>query len=359
MKIYIPKANAVSISPSTTKSDSSNIVRGRDLGLSAHNDVIFESEDGFITIQNSSEPWAPTYSLWTTTLDTVLPNTAIFGGEMIIDPAAVEGGENTPATIQQYLDIPTSLLVTTMGSLDLQFSIQNSYTATVDSIGTPNYILSFNNPTFTPQLNVGYQSTSINDINRLGTPQTTGPRIVGNASSLGTNYTVINAQYGDLVSGELGLLVGYTPGQPVNPGLYYVGSAYNPLSGGPVAYCVRGTVTMVIDAAKSAGLSDTKFNGSKINKKWRGNYKYTAFAAIFKIREDRFWNISARYNPGGQYNDRMEYAINMIPVTSNADSADYGKFTVEIIASSPASLNSLNLGCRWLVSINKFRNFVI
>jgi hypothetical protein len=329
--------------------------------LSSHNDFIFESEDGFITIQNSSEPWAPTYSLWTTTLDTVLPNTAIFGGEMIIDPSKVEGGEDTPATIQQYLDIPVMVLLSTMGSLDIQFSIQNSYTANVDSVGTPNYILSFTNPTFTPQLNVGYQSTSITTTTRLGTPQTTGPKIVGNASSLGTNYTVINAQYGDLVSGELGLLVGYTPGQPVNPGLYYVGSPYNPLSGGPVAYCVRGTVTMVIDAAKSAGLSDNKFVGSssRINKTWRGNYKYTAFSAIFKIREERFWNVYSGYNPGGQYNDRMEYAVNMIPVTLNADSADYGKFTVEVIASSPASLNSLNLGCRWLVSINKFRNFVI
>jgi hypothetical protein len=347
-------ANGVSVIQSTTKSNSDGIVRYTDLGLSAYNQTISNSEEGFITL-NSSEPWAPSYNLWTTTLNTVLPHTLIFGGEMIIDPARVEGGENTPATIQQYLDIPKSLLVTTMGSLDVQFTIQNIYTANVDSIGTPNYILSFSNPQYTPALNVGYHSTDIYTYNNLGTPQNTAPFIVGNASTLGTNYTVINAQFNELIERELGLLTGYDDSLYANPGPYYYGAPLN----STVANCVRGTVTLVIDAAKSAGLSDDKFVDTKINKTWRGNYKYTAFSAIFKFREERYWDIYYGNNPGGVYNDRMEYAINMIPVTADADSPDYGKFTATIIASSPSSYNSLNLGCRWLVSINKFRNFVI
>lgn len=348
-------ANGVSVMHSITKNDSANIVRHNQLGLSEHNESVFSSEDGFITIENTSEPWAPDYSLWTTTLDTVLPQTVTFGGEMIIDPSKVEGGENTPATIQQYLDIPVMVLLTTMGSLDVQFTIQNLYTTNVDSVGTPNYISNFTNPQFSPALNVGYHSTNIYNYNDLGTAQNTAPKIVGNASTLGTNYTVINAQYGELVQYELGLLTGYDDSLYPNPGISYVGSPINSYA----AWCVRGTVTLVIDAAKSAGLSDDKFVGTRINKLWRGNYKYTAFSALFKIREERYWDVYAGANPGGTYNDRMEYAVNMIPVTADADSADYGKFTVTIIASSPASYNSLNLGCRWVVSINKYRNFVI
>jgi hypothetical protein len=352
-------ANGVSVIQSTTKSNSVGIIRHTDLGLSAYNQSVSNSEKGFITL-NSAESWAPSYNLWTTTLDTVLPNTVIFEKQLIIDPDKVQGGENTPATVQQYLDIPKSLLITTMGSLDLQFSIQNQYTANVDSLGTPNYILSFTNPQYSPALNVGFKSTSLSTVNDLGIPQNTAPFIVGNASSLGTNYTIINAQFGALNENELGLLPGYDDNIYSNRGLV---TPPSPLSG-TAALCVRGSVSMVLDAAKVSGLSDDKFIGSKINKIWRGNYRYSAFSAIFKIREERFWDV---YRPLStdiassltRYNDRMQYEINMIPVTNDADSPDYGKFTVNIVVSSPASYNSTNLGCRWLVSISKFRNFVI
>jgi hypothetical protein len=350
-------ANGVSVIPSSTKENSTGIVRHTDLGLSAHNETISAAADGFITL-NSAESWAPSYNLWTTTLDTVLPNTVIFAKQVIVDPNKLEGGENSPATVQQYLDIPKDLLVTTMGSLDLQFSIQNSLSSLVDSPGAPNYILSFTNPQYSPALNVGFKSTSLATVNDIGTPQNTAPFIVGNASSLGTNYTIINAQFGALNENELGLLPGYDDNIYSNLGLI---TPPSPLTGN-AARCVRGTVTLQLDAAKSAGLEDNKFNGLKLNKKWRGNYRYSAFSALFKVREERFWDVYGGGEISGtltRYNDRMQYEVNMVPVTNNPDSADYGKFTVTVVVSSPASYNSANIGCRWLVYISKFRNFVI
>lgn len=344
------KANGVSIASTTTKANSANIVRHTDLGFLALNSSINYSEEGFISL-NSAESWANDYNLWSTTMDTVFPESVIFEGEMIVDPAQLEGGENSPATIQQYLDIPKDLLITTTGSLDLQFSIQSGYTANVDSFGTPDYILSFSNPQYTPALNVGFKSVDLFTTNDIGTPQNTAPFIVGNASSLGTNYTIINAQFGELNQNMISLIPGYS-GMP-NAGLI---TPPSPLTGNAARY-VTGTVTLTLDAAKAAGLENNKFNGSKLNKKWRGNYRYTAFSALFKIREERFWD-NATY-PNTLYNDTMQYAVNMIPVTNDPDSADYGKFTISVVVSSTASYNSANVGCRWLVSISKFRNFVI
>lgn len=350
------KANGVSIASTTTKANSANIVRHTDLGFLALNSSINYSEEGFISL-NSAESWANSYNLWTTTLDTTLPETVIFEGEVIVDPDKLSG-ENSLATVQQYLDIPKDLLITTMGSLDIQFSIQHSYTANVDSPGTPSYILSFSNPQYTPALNVGFKSTSLTTVNDIGVPQNTAPFIVGNASAFGNNYTIINAQFGALNENELGLLPGYDDNIYSNLGLI---TPPAPLTGN-AARCVRGTITMVLDAAKSAGLEDNKFNGSKLNKKWRGNYRYSAFSALFKVREERFWDVYGGGEISGtltRYNDRMQHEVNMIPVTNDPDSADYGKFTITVVVSSPASYNSTNMGCRWLVYISKFRNFVI
>jgi len=355
MKTQI-KANGVSIASTTTKANSEGIVRHTDLGFLALNDSINYSDEGYVSL-NSAESWANDYSLWSTTLDTVLPETIVFEGELKLNPNELSG-ENSLATVQQYLDIPKDLLVTTMGSLDLQFSIQNDLRTSVDSFGMPNYILSFSNPQFTPALNVGFKSVDLFTTNNIGTPQNTAPHIIGNASSLGTNYTVINAQFGALNNNELGLLPGYDDNEYSNLGLI---TPPAPLTGN-AARCVRGTVTMVLDAAKSADLEDNKFNGTKLNKKWRGNYRYSAFSALFKIREERFWDVYGGGEISGtltRYNDRMEYDVNMIPVTNDPDSVDYGKFTITVVVSSPASHSSANIGCRWLVSISKFRNFVI
>jgi hypothetical protein len=346
-------ANGVSVIQSTTRSNSEGIVRHSDLGLSALNDFMNQSEEGYISL-NPAESWAPTYNLWTTTLDTNLTNNVSFG-QAIIDPNKLVDGNTFPATLQQYADIPKTLLVTTTGSFDVQFSIQNYKTSLVDSPGTPNYILSFTNPQYSPVLNVGYYTTDVYNVDTVGIPQNTAPFIVGNASSLGANYTVINAQFSELVERELGMLPGYDPSLYSNPGAYYYGAPLN----SQVANCVRGTINMVIDAAKAAGLSDDKFDGTKINTTWKGNYKYSCFSALFKTREERYWDVYAGNNPGGVYNDRMEYAVNMTPVTNDPESVDYGKFNFTIIASSPSSYNSLNLGCRWLVTINKFRNFLV
>jgi hypothetical protein len=351
-------ANGVSVIQSTTRSNSEGIVRHSDLGLSTLNDFMNQSEEGYISL-NTAESWAPTYNLWTTTLDTTLTNNVSFG-QVIIDPNKLVDGNTFPATLQQYADIPKTLLVTTSGSFDVQFTIQNYKTPLVDSPGIPDYILSFSNPQYSPVLNVGFYTTDVYNVSTVGVSQNTAPFIVGNASTLGTNYTVINAQFNDRVEYELGKLQGYDPSLYPARAPYYYGAPLN----GNAANCVRGTITMVIDAAKAAGLGDNKFDGTKINASWRGNYRYSCFSSLFKIREERYWDV---YRPMtqdiaasvAQYNDRMEYAVNIIPLTNDPESADYGKFNVTIIASSPSSYNSLNLGCRWLVTINKFRNFLV
>jgi hypothetical protein len=114
---------------------------------------------------------------------------------------------------------------------------------------------------------------------------------------------------------------------------------------------------MVFDAAVASELEDNEYNGDKINPKWRGNYNYSAFSALFKVREERFWNVVGAGTTRGR--SLFNYEIQMNPITSNPDNVDYGKYTVTIKVASPASYNSANIGLRWLVSVNKFRNFVV
>lgn len=326
-------ANGVSVAPSTIKSDSSNINRYNDLGIVTLENLVYTSNNGLISLKDASS-WASNVNLWSPNIDTTLPSGVKFQNQILIDPNRTTNA-NSLATVQQYLDIPKSLLLTSVGSFDVQFSIQNQYTTNVDS-GVPSYLSNFNNTQYSSPLNCGFR------LGVAGTNQTSAPSILGNASSIGGNYTVINAQFGSLIT-DFG----------TNAGLI---SPPSPLSGNAARY-VRGTVTMTFDAAYAAGLQDNEYNGLKINPYWRGNFKYSVFSALFKIREEYFWDNAGYTNTNG--NDEMHYEIQMIPQTSDPDASNYGKYDVTIQVSSTASYNSANIGLRWLATINKFRNFVV
>jgi hypothetical protein len=339
-------ANGLSVIKSTTRGNSDGIVRHTDLGLLALSDTIYNSNEGKVSFK-PSETWANTVNLWSSAAESNISGNVVFSQPILM--VGEQQNENSLARVQQFLDIPKTLLVTTVGSFDVQFSIQNKYRTYVDSPGAPNYILSFSNTPYSPQLNVGYQSTNLNNYNTVGTAQNTSPYILGNASSLGGNYTVINAQFNELLNTALPNPHGYNS---VNAGV-----SYNPTLSGNTALYVKGTVTMAFDAAVAAGLEDNEYNGDKINPRWRGNYRYSAFSALFKIREERFWNVVGAATTQGR--SLFNYEVQMNPQTNDINSPNYGKYTVNITVASPASYNSANIGVRWLVTVNKFRNFVV
>jgi hypothetical protein len=340
------RANGLSVLKTTNKDNSEGIVRYNDLGLLALSETIFNSDEGKISIKQSEE-WANTVNLWSSRAESNIPGRVVFTNPILM--VGEQQNENSLARLQQFLDIPETLLVTTTGSFDVQFSIQNRFRSFVDSPGAPNYILSFSNTPYSPQLNVGYQSTNLDDYDTVGTAQNTAPYILGNASPLGGNYTIINAQFNELLNTSLPNLHGYNA---LNPGV-----SFNSILNGNTAFYVRGTVTMVFDAAVAANLENNEYNGDKINPKWRGNYRFSAFSALFKVREERFWNVAGASTTQGR--SLFNYEINMTPFTEDPNNPNYGKYTVTIIVASPQSGNSSNIGLRWLVSVNKFRNFVV
>lgn len=189
-------------------------------------------------------------------------------------------------------DIPNDLMVTAIGSLDFQFTVGNAYAGYVDAAGTPSYISNASNAT-----------------------------ILGNASGLGQNYTVINTAY----------------------------------TGGST-YKAWGSIAMTIDVAKAAGLSDVQYipGTSTINPAWKGNYNFSAFSSLFKIREYNFWDYPT-YNADAA-NATFEYSVNMIPVTNDYTSASYGKYNVSSTVYASATYHSANLGARWMGVATKIRN---
>jgi len=339
------KANGTTIGPSSTKGSPEDVVPHLDLGTSALDSILYYSSEGLIKVRPAEE-WATEANVWCPTIDATVASPVIINEQVYIDPSQARTA-NSVAPVQAYLDIPTTLLVTAMGSLDVQFSIQNKLTSAVDSSGTPNYISNFVCNYFSgAPLNTGYSSTTNDDYNTLGTPQSGPPSIIGNASSRGVNYTIINAQYNRDPSNydNSGNLLSSNSKYPAPIGrLTYVT--------GSVAVNVMSIITLVIDAAKASGLEDTKYIGTYINPKWRGNFKYSAFSSLFKVREERFWDRRYEHNNFAQ-------EIEMTAVTTDPDSANYGKFNVTIKAESPRSDFAKNLGFRWLVSIVKYRNFI-
>jgi hypothetical protein len=341
------KANGTTIGPSSTKYSAEDVVPHLDLGVSALDSVLYYSKEGLIKLKPPEE-WATSANIWCPTIDATIDSPIIVNQELIIDRTKARTA-NSLASLATYADIPTTLLVTALGSLDIQFSIQNKLTSSVDSSGTPNYISNFVCNYFSgAPLNTGYSSTTNDNYNNMGTPQSGPPSIIGNASSKGVNYTIINAQYNRDPSNydDSGNLISTNNFQTPSSRLSY--------TSGSVAVNVMGIITLVIDAAVASGLEDNKYmvdDPTRINPKWRGNFKYTAFSSLFKIREERFWNRAYNHNNFAQ-------EIQMVAVTADQDSANYGKFNVTIKAESSSSEFAKNLGFRWLVSIVKNRNFI-
>ena len=229
---------------------------------------------------------APT---WSSSLPSTLTAVTQPVGTVNTTIATTEFVQNGFVQKSQLKDIPNDLMVTAIGSLDIQFTVGNMYRNNVSSAGTPSYISSVS-----------------------------GATILGNAASIGNNYTVIGSTYA---------------------------------SGGNH---VHRTITMVIDVAKACGLSDTKLlaDGVTINPAWKGNYQFSAFSALFKINERGFWDYAAAYG------DTFEYSVNMIPQNTDTQWADagYGKYNVSTTIYASASYHSANLGARWLGIATKLRN---
>jgi hypothetical protein len=305
-------ANAISIGPANTTT--SNVVTKNDLGLAIYDANTFTSTNGWITLQANSASWGPSLNL----VSTSASNTTISGNVVFTQTLEVNTKGTTANSALRLSDIASlgsDFLITTIGSLDLQFTTVNANAGSVDASGTPSYISSFTNPQHTNALTSGIGTTN----------QTVAPYILGNASSLGTDYTVINTQYSSV------------RGDP-----------------NPTGYShVNGTVTMVIDLALASGLSNDQYlpGTSTVNPSWKGNYKFDAFSSLFKIKEYNFWDyINAQ--------DTFEYSVNMIPKSLDYTNSNYGKYDVSAVLWAAQAYHSANLGARWMGIATKVRNIV-
>jgi hypothetical protein len=315
-------ANALYANAATLTS-SSNINRN-DLGLSIFDSDIFTAANGWVTLNPDTDSWAPGINLVSTTANTTITGNVVFQQDIQV----LQRGNNANSALRlgDLSAIGGDLLITTIGSLDLQFTTQNLYTASVDEPGTPDYISNFSNPAYSPQLRAGVGG---------GTFQTTLPYILGNASSLGSNYTIINTQYGSVRTGSAILNWGDT------------GEKY--------AYHTNGTITMVIDIAEACGLEDNQYlPGGAVNPAWKGNYRFDAFSSLFKMKEYHFWDYVNAPN-----SDTFEYSVNMIPQTNDYTNANYGKYNVSSTVWAAASYHAANLGARWMGIATKIRNLII
>jgi hypothetical protein len=305
-------ANAISIGPANTTT--SNVVTKNDLGLAIYDANTFTSTDGWITLQANSASWGPSLNL----VSTSASNTTISGNVIFTQSVEINTKGTTANSVLRLSDIASlgaDFLITTIGSLDLQFTTVNSYGGSIDASGTPSYITNFANQQRSPPLTGGFGVAPQPD-------QTVAPYILGNASSLGTNYTVINAQYGAVRSG-------FTYSH------------------------VNGVVTMVIDLATASGLQNNQYlpGTSQINPAWKGNYKFDAFSSLFKIKEYNFYDYF-----GAQ--DTFEYSVNMIPKSLDYTNADYGKYDVSAVLWAAQAYHSANLGARWMGIATKVRNII-
>lgn len=104
---------------------------------------------------------------------------------------------------------------------------------------------------------------------------------------------------------------------------------------------VKGTssLSFILDIAKVAGVEGQ-----------RSNYKYEAFSALFKVKERNFWDYT-------QGSVTWEYFVNMVPLTNDPDSANYGKYRISCEIRAYKDYHNANLGARWFATLNKFRGF--
>jgi hypothetical protein len=106
------RANGLSVIQTTIKSNSNNIVRYSDLGLLALSETIYNSDEGRISIKQS-ESWANTVNLWSSAAESNIPASLVFTQPILM--VGKQENENSLARLQQFLDIPETLLVTTTG----------------------------------------------------------------------------------------------------------------------------------------------------------------------------------------------------------------------------------------------------
>ena len=120
-----------------------------------------------------------------------------------------------------------------------------------------------------------------------------------------------------------------------NLGVNYmlIKASYNASQGG------TATVKFTIDVAEAAGISDQ-----------RNNYDFQAFSALFKIKERNFWDYT-----GG--NKTWQYFVNMVPVTTDKNSPNWGKYNIECQVSAYKDYHNAIIGARWFATMNKFRGF--
>jgi hypothetical protein len=305
-------ANGLSIGPANTTT--ANAVTHNDLGLAIYDSNTFTSANGWITLQANSASWGPSLNL----VSTSASNTTISGNVVFTQTLEVNTKGTTANSALRLTDIASlgsDFLITTIGSLDLQFTTVNANAGSVDASGVPAYISSFSNPQHSNPLLSGIGTSN----------QTVAPYILGNASSLGTDYTVINTQYNSV------------RGDP-----------------NPTGYShVSGTVTMVIDLALASGLSNDQYlpGTSTVNPSWKGNYKFDAFSSLFKIKEYNFWDyINAQ--------DTFEYSVNMVPQSLDYTNSNYGKYNVSAVLWAAQAYHSANLGARWMGIATKVRNII-
>lgn len=380
-------------------------------------------------------------------------NTSLGGNVQITSPPT---SPNSPVRFQDLVSIPSDLIITAIGSLDMQFTAISTLASSVDNASIPSYISNFSDPVNgTPSYPL---SASSSDPAITLTGQSTAPYILGTASSQGQNYTVINAQYygtygttpgvkgtvsmtldmadacglSDIkfveaqssfvgsISGNI-LTVSAVNAGSISPGqtLSATGLAantqvigYNIAVGGTGTYLLNNsqtvgavtftantiqanvvgsisgttlTVSTVTSGTIVAGLmlsgsgvsgntyivsgSGTSWTVSKsqtvsstriycatpqIYSRWKGNFNFTAFSALFKMNEANFWDypaLSASYA-----SEQFQYSINMIPVTTDSTNTSYGQYSVSSTLYASKPYHAANMGARWLGVATKVRN---
>ena len=116
-------ANAISIGPANTTT--ANAVTKNDLGLSVYDANTFTSTNGWITLQANSAAWGPSLNL----VSTSASNTTISGNVIFTQSVEINSKGTTANSVLRLADIASlgaDFIITTIGSLDLQFTTVNS-----------------------------------------------------------------------------------------------------------------------------------------------------------------------------------------------------------------------------------------
>jgi hypothetical protein len=215
-------------------------------------------------------------------------------------------GANSAVRLSDLVSLPSDLFINVLGSLDIQLTATNALDGSVTQAGAPSYIYNQGNASIT-----------------------------GQANTIGQNYSVIN-------------------------------STYNTTGGGGY----RAIITMRIDVANAAGLSNTRYIAGRVENEantrpdWKGNYDFQAFSALFKIYEINFWDYPwlSGSSPGSSTKGTgatMAFYVNMTPVTTEYTSVYWGHYNIECNVYAVATYHNANIGARWFGLATKKRNLYL